>query len=85
MKISDLLQQLNDEKYFTSEGNEIINDSQLICLWYEDMYASPLFNETIKTWQKKKPNKIYAEFFPFMTQQQDIVSVINQHPEQKVS
>ena len=70
--ISDLFQQLNDGKESTEEGNEIINDSQLLRLCYNNVHASGIFNETLKTWREKPDiDKIYANFFPFVTQQEE--------------
>ena len=70
--IFDIFQQLNDGKDFEKEeGNETINDSQLICLCYDNMYASGLFNKTHKNWRKQTDiGKTYANFVPFMTQQE---------------
>ena len=70
--ISDLFQKLNEGKYFTEEVNKIINDSQLLGLCYVNMHASRLFNKTLKTWRKKLDiDKTYANFVPFMTQQEE--------------
>ena len=52
--------------------NEIINDSQLHCLRYDNAHASGFFNKTLKTWHEKPDiDKIYASFVPFMTQQEE--------------
>ena len=70
--IPDFFQQLNDGKEFAEEGNEIFNDSQLICLFYDNANASRVLNETLKTWRKKTDiDKAYENFVLFMTQQEE--------------
>ena len=70
--IADLFQQLNYGKDFAEEGNEIINDSELHRLCYDNVHAPGLFNKTLKTWREKPDvDKSYSNFFPFMTQQEE--------------
>ena len=70
--IADLFQKLNDGKDFSEKGNLIINDSQLPCLCYNNLHAFGIFSKTPKTWHKKiDTDKTYANFFPFMTQQEE--------------
>ena len=70
--ISDLFQHHNDGKDSAEEGNEIINNIQLLHLCYYNVHASGNFIETLKTWRKKLDiDKTYANFFPFMTQQEE--------------
>ena len=67
--IAENFQQINDRNEFSEEGNERINDSQLLCLCYNNVHASGIFNETLKNWHKKTDiNKTYAKFVPLMTQ-----------------
>ena len=50
----------------------MFNDSQLLCLFYDNVHASGIFNETLKTWREKPDiNKTYANFVPFMNQQEN--------------
>ena len=71
--IAGLFQQLNDVKEFAQEGNKIINVSQLLCLCYNNVQASVIFRETLKTWREKTDiNKTYAKFVPFVTQQEEV-------------
>ena len=70
--IYDLFQQINDGKDFAEEVNEIINDSQLLRLCYDNVHASGLFKKTLKTWREKPDiNKTYAKIVPFMIQQEE--------------
>ena len=51
---------------------QIINVSQLIWLCYDNVHASRIFRETLKTWRKKTDiNETYEIFYPFMNQQED--------------
>ena len=69
--IFDLFQQLNYGKYFADEVNEIINSSQLLPLFYYNAHAYWIFNKMLKTRRKKiNIDKIYANFVPFVTQQE---------------
>ena len=52
--IADLFQQLNDGNKFSEKGNEIINDSQLLRLLYDNVHASRIFNKTLKNWRKNQ-------------------------------
>ena len=68
--ISNLFQQINGGKEFAAEENEVINDRQLIFLYYNNVHASLIFSETLKKWRKKPDiDKTYATFVPFTTQQ----------------
>ena len=70
--IADVFQQINEGKFFAEEGNQIINEIQLLRLFYDNVHASILFNETLKTWREKPDiDKTYANFAPFMTQQEE--------------
>ena len=51
--ITELFQQLNDEKDLSEEGNEIINDRKLLCLCYDKVHASVLFSKTLKNLARK--------------------------------
>ena len=53
MPISDLFQELNDGKDFAAEGNKIINASKILHLCYDNVHASVIFIETLKTWREK--------------------------------
>ena len=71
-QITDIFKQLNDRKGLAEERNEIINDSQLLCLCCDNVHATIIFNETLKTRRKKTDiDKTYANFPPFMTQQEE--------------
>ena len=60
------------ENTFAEEGNEIINDSKLLFLYYDSVHTSGIFSKTLKTWRGKLDiDKKYAKFVPFMTQQEE--------------
>lgn len=66
--IEDLYLQLRDGREFATEGNETIDDSQLLRLCYDNISNTGLFNDALKVWRQKPDNaKTYALFCTYMT------------------
>jgi len=59
--IEDLFLQLRIGQEFATEGSETINESQLLCLCYDNMNKTGLFNDALKIW-RAKTTKTYALF-----------------------
>ena len=69
--INDIFQQINNVKYFAEEGNKIINDSQLLHLYYNKVHCIRTFQgNTQNLAQKPDIDKTCTNFVPFMTQQE---------------
>jgi hypothetical protein len=66
--IEDLYLQLRDGSEFATEGQETIDDSQLLRLCYDNISNTGLFNDALKIWRQKPPAaKTYALFCTYMT------------------
>jgi len=66
--IEDLYLQLRDGREFATEGNETIDDSQLLRLCYDNISNTGLFNDALKIWRQKPENaKTYTLFCTYMT------------------
>jgi hypothetical protein len=70
--IADLFKQLQDGQIFALDGKEDITDSQLLRLCYDNVNATGLFDDALKTWRAKPDAaKTYLEFKILMTAEHD--------------
>jgi hypothetical protein len=60
--IADLYKQLQDGQVFAKDGKEDITGSQLLCLCYNNVNATGLFNDALKLWRAKpEASKTYIQ------------------------
>jgi hypothetical protein len=70
--IADLFQQLQDGQTFAKDGLKDITDSQLLCLCYDNVNKTGLFDDALKIWRAKpEASKTYKDFKILMTVEHD--------------
>ena len=57
--IEDLYLQLRDGREFATEGQETIDDSQLLRLCYDNISNTGLFTDALKIWRQKISYRLY--------------------------
>ena len=70
--IVDLFEQLKRGQTFAAQGNEVIDDSQLIRWGYQNIRATGLFDRACEKWRKKETtDKTWAKFKLHFTKAED--------------